>query len=407
LSFAGKSTETAGSEAPSTRNSNRILAIAPQPFYENRGTPIALRNVLEAASGRGYEVDLVTFPVGEPVELPGLRIFRAGGWLPIRNVPIGFSIRKVVLDFALLPVFLARTRRERYDCVYALEEAAFLVLLLRRWHRLPLIYDMQSSLPEQLKAHRLLGWSGFQKVLRTIERWTVRNAERVVCSAGLRKYVLSIEPAADVREWLFPGEPGGGPASDPDRLRKELGIDPGSGVVVYTGNFEPYQGVERLLDAALKVVAELPGTVFVLVGDGAPSQLSPSESAGKLRELGALRLVTRRPQSEIGRFLAMADVVVSPRDDIANVGIKVFEYMAAGKPIVATDTPAHRAVLDEERAVLVDRSPEATGSAIVRLLRDPSERARLGGAARSYAEKNFNRDAFANRVADLYTLDRD
>jgi glycosyltransferase involved in cell wall biosynthesis len=110
--------------------------------------------------------------------------------------------------------------------------------------------------------------------------------------------------------------------------------------------------------------------------------------------------------SEIPCFLAMADVVVSPRDNTGNVGIKVFEYMAAGKPIVATDTPAHRALLDEDRAVLVGLSPEEMGSAIVRLLRDRIAAKRLGESARAYAEKNLTWDAFADRVADLYALGR-
>ena len=388
------------------RPPHRILVVAPQPFYEDRGTPIALRNVLEAASQLGYEVDLLTFSVGEAVQLPGLRIFRAGTWLPIREVPIGFSVRKVILDFCLFPAFLDRIRREKYELVYTLEEAAFLVLLLRRWHKLPLIYDMQSSLPEQLKDHPVLGRSGFQRMLKYFERYVFRNAERVVCSAGLQKYVLSIEPAADVREWPFPGEPREIPADNPERLRKELGIDPGSGVVLYTGNFEPYQGVERLLDAALNVVAEVPGTIFVLVGDHSPSRLSLSEAIDRLRKQGALRLIPRQPRSEISRFLAMADVVVSPRDDIGNVGIKIFEYLAAGKPIVATDTQAHRTVLDEDRAILVDLSPEAMGSAIVLLLRDRIAGKRLGESARSYAEKNLTWVAFADRIADLLTLGR-
>jgi len=168
-----------------------------------------------------------------------------------------------------------------------------------------------------------------------------------------------IAPSADVREWFFPGIRREFLAGETDRLRKELGIDPGSGVVLYTGNFEPYQGVERLLDAALGVVAEVPGTIFVLVGDETPSRFCRSKSAALLREQGALRLVPRQPKSKINCFMAIADVLVSPRDDIGNIGIKIFEYMGAGKPIVATDTPSHRAVLDETRAILVDLSPEA------------------------------------------------
>jgi len=391
---------------PLPRRSQPILVVAPQPFYENRGTPIALRNVLEAASRRGYEVDLLTFPVGEPVELPGLRIFRAGAWLPIRNVPIGFSIRKVILDFSLLPVFLQRIRREKYEFIYALEEAAYLALLLRRWHKLPLIYDMQSSLPEQLKAHPLLGSAVFQRMLRYAERWMLRKADRIVCSAGLRKYVLSIKPSADVREWYFPGIRREFLTDETDRLRKDLGIDPESGVVLYAGNFEPYQGVGRLLDAALEVVAEVPGTIFVLVGDETPSRFTQSKSAALLRERGALRLVPRQPKSKINCFMAIADVLVSPRDDIGNIGLKIFDYMGAGKPIVATDTPAHRAVLDESRAILVDPSPEAMGRAIVRLLRDRAAGKLLGESARAYAQVNLTRDAFADRVADLYGLGR-
>jgi glycosyltransferase involved in cell wall biosynthesis len=390
--------------SPVPLRSHRILVVAPQPFYENRGTPIALRNVLKAASQRGYEVDLVTFPVGEPIDLPGLRIFRAGTWLPIRKVPIGFSIRKVILDFFLLPVFLERIRREKYEVIYALEEAAFLVLLLRRWHKLPVIYDMQSSLPEQLKEHPVLGLAVFQRSLRSFERWMVRKADRIVCSAGLRKYVRSIEPSADVREWFFPGIRREFLAGEPEQLRKEFGIDPDSGVVMYTGNFEPYQGVERLLDAALHVVAEVPGTIFVLVGDETPSRFSRSKSAALLREKGALRLIPRQPKSKINCFMAIADVLVSPREVIGNIGIKIFEYMGTGKPIVATDTPAHRTVLDETRAILVDLSPEAMGGAIVRLLRDPAAGKLLGESARAYAQINLTRDAFADRVADLYAL---
>jgi glycosyltransferase involved in cell wall biosynthesis len=234
----------------------------------------------------------------------------------------------------------------------------------------------------------------------------VRKAARIVCSAGLRKYVQSIDPSADVREWFFPGIRREFLPGEPEQLRKEFGIDPDSGVVMYTGNFEPYQGVERLLDAALHVVAEVPGTIFVLVGDETPSRFSRSKSAALLREKGALRLVPRQPKSKINCFMAIADVLVSPRDDTGNIGIKIFEYMGAGKPIVATDTPSHRAVLDETRAILVDLSPEAMGSAIVRLLRDRAAGKRLGDSARSYAGKNLDWKTFADGVANLYLLGR-
>jgi glycosyltransferase involved in cell wall biosynthesis len=384
--------------------SGRILVVAPEPFFENRGTPIALKRILEAASERSINVDLLTFPVGDPVALMGLRIFRVATWIPIRKVPIGFSLRKVLLDFFMVPAILKLTRRGAYSCIYALEEAAFLAMILRPWHKLPVLYDMQSSLPEQLMEYRVFRWPLIQRLLRSIEKWMIRNADRIVCSAGLRDYILGIEPAARVQEWRFPAEPVEHRESDVEQLRKDLGIPPGSPVVLYTGNFEPYQGVDRLLHAASKVISQIPDTVFLLVGETGPSDFPVPEPIGRLKQQGSLRLIPRQSQSEVSRFLAMADIVVSPRDGTRNVGLKIFEYLAAGKPIVATDTLAHRRVLDEERAVLVNLSPDDLGKAIVDLLRDPARSNRLGLAARAYAEENLGWKPFVKQVGDLYNL---
>ena len=62
---------------------DRILVIAPQPFYEDRGTPIAVRRLLDALAEDGKLIDLLTYPVGMSIELPGLRIFsssKSAGW---------------------------------------------------------------------------------------------------------------------------------------------------------------------------------------------------------------------------------------------------------------------------------------------------------------------------------------
>ncbi|HTK41735.1 MAG TPA: hypothetical protein VL287_09085, partial [Gemmatimonadales bacterium] len=54
----------------------RVLVVAPEPFYEDRGTPIAIRSVLAALSELHYEVDLLTYPVGQAVSIPGLQVIR-------------------------------------------------------------------------------------------------------------------------------------------------------------------------------------------------------------------------------------------------------------------------------------------------------------------------------------------
>ena len=128
----------------------RVLMVAPQPFYTDRGTPIAVRQVLEALGELGQPVDLLTFPIGADPTLPGLRIFRSGNPLRIRRVPIGLSMRKVALDISLLAAFRRRLASESYWCIHAVEEAAFPAAILARQYGIPLLYDMQSSLAEQL-----------------------------------------------------------------------------------------------------------------------------------------------------------------------------------------------------------------------------------------------------------------
>ena len=99
----------------------------------------------------------------------------------------------------------------------------------------------------------------------------------------------------------------------------------------------------------------------------------------------------------------MGDVLVSPRDYGRNLPMKVFDYLAAGRPIVATDCPTHRTVLDESRARLVEPAPEAMAASIVELLLDPDQAAGIARAARHYAQSRFGPAAFADFVDRIYT----
>lgn len=382
--------------------SKRILIIAPEPFYEDRGTPIAVRHVLEGLSASGRAVDLVTYPIGKAVELPGLRIIRGPNPFGFRWVPIGLSLRKVVLDLALLPKIVRLIRTGEYAYVHALEEAAFAASAVAGPRGVPLVYDMQSSLPEQLTYLPFFRARLVQRLLRRTERWLLRRATTIVCSAGLSTYVRERVPDAEVREWLFPTSLDGGVPLERGRALVDLGIDPGSKVVVYTGNFEQYQGLSRLLNAVPLVAARVPGVVFLLIGAERPERHDLfGLYADQLRE-GRIVIVERQPRERIREFLALGDVLVSPRDSVSNVPIKVFEYMETGRPIVASDCDAHRSVLDQDRAILVGPAPTDWADAIVELLENPQRAASLAGNALNYARQRLSRKTFRKMVLALY-----
>jgi glycosyltransferase involved in cell wall biosynthesis len=358
--------------------------------------------VLEALSELGHQVDVLTFPVGEGIDISGVRVFRCANPFRIRSVPIGLSVRKVVLDATLVGALWRRLRHTRYDCIHAVEEAAFPAAWMGRGRGIPVIYDMQSSLPEQLETYRVLGVRPIQRVLRRCEAWLLARADMVISSTGLAQRVRESASKVEVREWSFPS------AAPPycDRttrqLRAELGIPEDGRVVVYTGTFEPYQGLNSLLAAMPAVAAAVPEAVLVLVGATGGRAAELRQCAGRLVLNGTVRILPQQPRDRIPDYLAMADVLVSTRVYGGNVPLKIFDYMAAGRPIVATDIPTHRTLLNEERAVLVAPEPASIAEGITRVLQDQNLASSLTRAALAFAQDQLGWRAFVDGVNDAY-----
>jgi len=382
----------------------RILMIAPQPFYEDRGTPIVLRRVLQASSQCGHQVDLITFPGGETVSIDGLRIFRVGTFLGIRNIPIGLSVKKLILDIFLLPAMIRMLRRQHYDCIHAVEEAAFPALISARLYKVPLLYDMQSCLPEQMRALGFFSLTPVYSILLRLEKLLVRRVDFVACSVGLKEHVKKIAPDKPVCEWHFPTIDLSFSSCSPDEMELNLEIPADSYVILYAGNFAPYQGIDKLVKAIPMVLEEIPNAVFVFIGARDGESLPGLESSHKFDS--AIRVVARQPQEHVQKFLRLANVVISPRVPIANLPLKVLDYMASGKPIVATDSKSHRKVLHDDSALLVDHNSAAFASAIVRLYKHPALAERLAGNARQYALKELEWDVFVEEIEKIYAAVR-
>ena len=380
----------------------RVLVVAPEPISEPRGTPIAVRNVLQALRELQYEVDILTYPVGQPLELPGVRVLFSPNPFGIRHVPVGLSVRKLLLDATLIWALWLQLRRQSYCCIHAVEESAFPAVALGHRYRVPVIYDMQSSLPEQLVKHRAFRWKPVQGILRRCEAWLLKRADAVISSAGLLQRVSETAPGTLAREWHFPSLPAALSRGTEAKLRAELSIPADAPVILYAGTFEPYQGLSILLAAVERVVEAVPDTLCVLVGGEGEGAEEVRREAVRLKLNGKIRMVGRKPRSEIPAYLAMADVLVSPRCYGDNLPLKVFDYLAAGRPIVATDLPAHRAVLDETRAVLAEPTPPGLASAMIEVLRDRPRAARLASSARDFAAANLGWSRFVELVKAVY-----
>jgi glycosyltransferase involved in cell wall biosynthesis len=157
----------------------KVLLLAPHPFFQTRGTPIAVDLVLRVLSERGDRVDVITFPEGKDLSYPGVKFYRTPKLPLVRNIRPGFSWKKLVCDFCMLFMALHMVSRHRYDLIHAGEEAVFIGLLIKKWFKIPYVYDMDSSLAQQM-TEKYPQLSALQSLLDYFEGIAVKNAKAVV-----------------------------------------------------------------------------------------------------------------------------------------------------------------------------------------------------------------------------------
>jgi glycosyltransferase involved in cell wall biosynthesis len=383
----------------------RILLIAPQPFFAQRGTPINVRQMVQTLSEAGHEVHLATYPMGEPVEMPGLVIHRALPIPGVRSVPIGFSWRKVALDALLALRVWALLAGRRFDVVHAVEESVFFALPMARLRGIPVIYDLDSWMSDQLAYGGRITNPAILRLLRWMERSALhRSRLAITVSASLSDAVREMEPGVPVAQIEDCPIDEALRAPDPARmarLRESFGIGERR-AIVYTGNLERYQGIDLLLLAFARAASVRDDAVLVLVG-GSPVQIDDVRARAASLGMGDRVVLTgQRPAEEMPEWMAMGSLLVSPRLHGGNTPLKLFSYMWSAVPIVATNLPTHTQVLDSSSAMLCAPTPEDMASGILAVLDDPARFASLGTMARARVARDYSRDAFRRKLLAAY-----
>src|SRR5580765_6400478 len=374
--------------------------IAPEPFFEPRGTPFSEYHRIRALTELGHTVDLATYPFGEDVSMPGLRVFRCLRPPFIRRIGIGPSFAKVPLDLALTLTAIRRAMSTRYDVVHSHEEGAAIGVVLAALLGVPHLYDMHSSLPQQL--------TNFKFSRSRILRWCFERFERVavgrsrvviVICPELERLVKELRPTQD--PVLIENAPGAGdvvPGGDRPTIRARYGIEVPTPLILYTGTFEAYQGLDLLFAAMKDVLRTRPDARLLLAGGRSP-QLEQARRETEALGLGqAVIFAGERPADEIPALLDAADVLVSPRSRGTNTPLKIYQYLRSGRVIVATRLLTHTQVLDEGVAILTDATPREFAAGIVDALSNPERAAAIGGRARDLAETKYSYDAYLEKT---------
>ena len=380
----------------------RILMIAPQPFFQPRGTPFSEFYRIRAMTELGHQVDLVTYAIGEDVDMPGLTIFRTPAIPGIKSIRIGPSLAKIPLDALIFTSSLRRLVSQRYDVLDCHEEAGLMGVVFSKLFGVPTIYDMHSSLPEQLENFRYSNSKPLRTLFDVAERITIKGSEAVICICPyLGEVVAKVDP--DKPSFLIENSPLAESGTevaraDANRLRVELGLDDAF-VLLYTGTFEAYQGLELLYQALSR--ARDPSVRLLMVG-GKPEQVEAAQrDVARFGVEDRVVFVGQRPPKEMSLYLAAADALVSPRSHGKNTPLKIYSYLRAGKPIVATRILTHTQVLDDDIAVLTDPDPEAFARGIDTIVSDHERARALGDNARRRSDEEYSYERYLDRTRRL------
>jgi glycosyltransferase involved in cell wall biosynthesis len=362
------------------------LDLALEPL-QTGGSVAHTEGVLRALRRRPHEVEL--WMTGELAGMPAGIPRRPLPTLVKPNVP--WELAELLSGFAQA-VRLARNARPTSFVYqrYSLNNLAGVVLA--RTRRIPLVLEANASEVTWREE-----WSSLQfpQLARACEQFVMRSSDRIATVSDNAARDLLAAGVDPCRLRIVPN------GVEVDRFRnaeaRALPFAPDAIVVAFAGLFYPWHGARWLAEAFALVHRERSRARLLLVGDGeeAPLVRLILEREGVAHATAITGMVAR---DDVPAYLAAADILASPHarnDSFIGSPIKLWEYMASGRAIVASDVAQMGEVLrhGETALVVAPEDPQALAAAIVELIDDPQLRRRLGAAAAAEAAAQHSWDA--------------
>ncbi|MDO9043386.1 MAG: glycosyltransferase [Desulfocapsaceae bacterium] len=377
----------------------KILLIAPQPFYQDRGTPIAVRLLAQTLGELGHDVHLLVFHEGVEITIPNVTIHRNITLPGISDIKPGLSLKKLICDFFLFIKCVRLIQTNRFDLIHAVEEAVFMAVIVKKIFRIPYVYDMDSCMSLQL-IDKFPSLHLIRRVMEWLEQKAVNNSSGVlaVCQA-LEDIARKFSPdklVARLEDITLLATNGEGN----DLLRERLGI---TGIIaMYVGNLEKYQGIDLLIESFTEALTKNEDLNLVIIGGNKDDILFYQQRAEQLGMQKNIFFCGQRPVDLLGYYLNQADILVSPRIQGNNTPMKIYSYLDSGKPVLATRLPTHTQVLDEKIAYLVNPAIMEMAAGFIDLAENNTLRTTLGVNARKRVKEEYSLPAFKRKLTAFY-----
>ena len=376
--------------------------IAPTPYFADRGCHVRIYEEARALTKLGHEVCIVTYHLGR--DMPGVRVVRTPHVPWYNKLEAGPSWHKPYLDMLLLWKSFAEVRSFRPHLIHAhLHEGALIGSVLKRLHRIPLLFDYQGSLSGESLNHGFLSdTSLLMKLFKGLESFIDRRADLIITSSDKGRQEL-------IDDWGIASEKVTDLIDGVDteifrplsrsEARRELGISDDVKLVVYLGLFNRYQGVDLLLDVISLVKTKDPDVRFLLMG------FPDKEYRRKATEMGIDDAITFTGRVRYDRapfFLSAGDLAVSPKLAQTEANGKLFNYMACGLPTVVFDNQINREILGDDGIYVEHGNTSSLADTIISTIHNRERMISLSGQLRERAIRIHSWSARSRQLVAVY-----
>ena len=380
-----------------------ILFLAPEPFFQERGTPIAIKLALQVLSKRkGTKVKVICYNEGTEENFEGVEIKRISKIPFTKGIRPGASIKKIFLDIIFFFSTINEVRKNKYDVIHAIEESVFIALFIKKLFKINYIYDMDSSLSEQL-INRYKFLKIFRGVFVYFEKVAIKNAIAVLpmCDAlAIQAINYGVEIVSVLRDIALNDLDDY--KKDASNLREELNLPNTTKLLVYIGNLEHYQGIDLLIKSFALARRCTEDLRLIIIG-GAKEHIEKYQKLAKNFHVSEyVYLLGPKPVKTLGSLLSQADILASPRIEGNNTSMKIYSYLLSGKPIVATNLPTHTQILNDSICLLCEPTVQDFALGIKELLENPDFSNIIAENAKKEAKEKYTFNVFSRTLNDLY-----
>ncbi|MGB8218558.1 MAG: glycosyltransferase family 4 protein [Candidatus Methanoperedens sp.] len=323
--------------------------------------------------------------------------------IPIIGICLSYAAE---VRFFLRAIFLLRSEKKKIDIVYYRHTLFNFGYWLARWLRVPAIKEVNGIVANEMQVTGEA--SGFAlEIINRIERATIGKANRIIVVTSKLKETL-------IDEYNVPEESieviENGANTDMFRpmhmetAKKELNLNPEHSYVCFIGNFTGWQGLEYLIKCAPHVLKACPDARFLMVGDG----ILKGRLSEMARELGISEMVIFTdmvPYEKVPLYINASEVCVVPKKHLKSgySPLKLYEYLACEKAVVASKVEGFECLEEQKAGVLVEpENPDELAKAIIKLMKDEKLRNEMGRNGREYVVKNHSWESIARQIADVF-----